>query len=80
MPLPEALQGARARAPGASLVVVDDAPSTERLRDAVYGGARGYLPRAQADLLGRVAASRPPGGTGESLGVKIVETLTSTAS
>src|SRR5204863_5930169 len=37
---------ARARAAGAALVVVDDAPSVERLASAIYGGARAYLARA----------------------------------
>jgi CheY-like chemotaxis protein len=39
---------ARARVPGAALIVVDAAPSTERLAAAIYGGARAYLPRRRA--------------------------------
>ena len=64
---------ARARAAGAALVVVDDAPSVERLASAIYGGARAYLPRAALELLGRVAASAAARRQGEALGVKIVE-------
>ena len=66
---------ARARAAGAALVVVDDAPSPERLANAIYGGARAYLPRAALELLGRVAAAAAARRHGESLGVKIVEAL-----
>jgi CheY-like chemotaxis protein len=66
---------ARKRAVGAALVLVDAAPSVERLASAIYGGARAYLPRASLDLLGRVAASAAARRHGESLGVKIVETL-----
>ena len=66
---------ARARAAGAALVVVDDAPSAERLAIAIYGGARAYLPRAALDLLGRVTAAAAGRRHGESLGVKIVEVL-----
>jgi CheY-like chemotaxis protein len=66
---------ARTRAIGAALVLVDDAPSAERLASAIYGGARAYLPRTLLDLLGRVAASAAARRHGEALGVKIVETL-----
>jgi CheY-like chemotaxis protein len=69
------LHEARTRAIGAALVLVDAAPSAERLASAIYGGARAYLPRALLDLLGRVAASAAARRHGESLGVKIVETL-----
>jgi CheY-like chemotaxis protein len=71
------LAEARARAAGAAVVVVDDAPSTERLRDALYGGARAYLPRTPGGLptLGRVAASAAQRRQGEALGVRIVEVL-----
>jgi CheY-like chemotaxis protein len=69
------LQHARARAAGAAVVVVDEAPTTERLRDALYGGARAYLPRAALPLLGRVAASAALRRQGEALGVRIVEVL-----
>lgn len=53
----QVLQEARDRAPGAALIVVDAMPSVERLNDAIYSGVRAYLPRANAGLLGRVAAS-----------------------
>src|SRR5437764_10427764 len=66
---------ARARAAGAALVVVDDAPSAERLAGAIYGGARAYLPRASVELLGRVAAAAAARRHGEAVGVKIVEAL-----
>jgi CheY-like chemotaxis protein len=66
---------ARTRAPGAALVVVDSAPSAERLATAIYGGARAYLPRSALHLLGRVAAAAAARRHGEALGVKIVETL-----
>jgi len=66
---------ARARAAGAALVVVDDTPSNERLAAAIYGGARAYLPRAQIELLGRVAAAAAARRHGEALGMKIVEAL-----
>ena len=69
---------ARARAAGAALVVVDDAPTAERLASAIYGGARAYLPRAALELLGRVAAAAAARRHGESLGVKIVEALAQT--
>ena len=73
---PTRVSARRARAPpGAALVVVDDAPSAERLANAIYGGARAYLPRAALELLGRVAASAAARRHGESLGVKIVEAL-----
>ncbi|HMC94313.1 MAG TPA: hypothetical protein VKO16_06025, partial [Polyangia bacterium] len=69
------LHEARTRAIGAALVLVDAAPSAERLASAIYGGARAYLPRAMLDLLGRVAASAAARRHGEALGVRIVETL-----
>lgn len=69
------LQEARAHAAGAAVVIVDEAPSTERLRDALYGGARGYLPRASLALIGRVAASAARRRQGEALGVQIIEVL-----
>jgi CheY-like chemotaxis protein len=69
------LAEARASAAGAAVVVVDSAPSTERLRDALYGGARAYLPRAAMPLLGRVTASAAVRRQGEALGVRIVEVL-----
>src|SRR5262249_58008141 len=73
---PDARLGeARARAAGAALVVVDDAPSAERLANAIYGGARAYLARASLELLGRVAAAAAARRHGEAVGVKIVEAL-----
>ncbi|HEY2730249.1 MAG TPA: response regulator [Polyangia bacterium] len=82
------LAEARARAAGAAIVVVDDAPTTERLRAALYGGARAYLPRGAkpgapgagatpgpTPTLGRVAASAAQRRHGEALGVRIVEVL-----
>jgi CheY-like chemotaxis protein len=69
------LTDARGRAPGAAVVVVDDAPSTERVQGALWGGARSYLPRADMPVLGRVAASAAQRRHGEALGVRIVEVL-----
>jgi CheY-like chemotaxis protein len=66
---------ARVRAAGAAIVVVDDAPSPERLATAIYGGARAYLARSSLELLGRVAAAAAARRHGESVGVKIVEAL-----
>jgi CheY-like chemotaxis protein len=69
------LAEARAQAAGAAVVVVDAAPTTERLQGALYGGARAYLPRAALPILGRVAASAAQRRHGEALGVRIVEVL-----
>jgi CheY-like chemotaxis protein len=69
------LQEARARAAGAAVVIVDSAPSTERLRDALYGGVRAYLPRAALPTLGRIAAAAAVRRQGEALGVRIIEVL-----
>jgi CheY-like chemotaxis protein len=77
----EALDGrlaeARARAAGAAVVVVDYAPSIDRLRDALYGGARAYVPKGAPGwpTLGRVAASAAQRRQGEALGVRIIEAL-----
>ncbi|HEY4183822.1 MAG TPA: response regulator [Polyangia bacterium] len=67
---------ARERAPGAALILVDDAPSVERLRDAIYGGVRAYLPRDQVSLLGRIAASVAARRRAESIGLTLAECLT----
>ena len=69
------LSEARARTAGAALVVVDDAPTADRLASAIYGGARAYLPRSALELLGRVAAATAARRHGEALGMRIVETL-----
>jgi CheY-like chemotaxis protein len=72
------LADARARAAGAAVIIVDAAPTTERLREALYGGARAYLPRealAGLPMLGRVAAAAAMRRHGEALGVRIVEVL-----
>ena len=69
------MQEARARAAGAAVVIVDAAPSTERLREALYGGVRAYLPRAALPTLGRIAASAAARRRGEALGVRIIEVL-----
>jgi CheY-like chemotaxis protein len=69
---------ARARAAGAAVIIVDAAPTTERLREALYGGARAYLPREALvglPMLGRVAAAAAMRRHGEALGVRIVEVL-----
>jgi len=72
------LAEARARAAGAAVIIVDAAPTTERLREALYGGARAYLPREALvglPMLGRVAAAAAMRRHGEALGVRIVEVL-----
>ena len=69
------LSEARARTAGAALVVVDDAPTADRLASAIYGGARAYLPRSALELLGRIAAATAARRHGEALGMKIVEAL-----
>jgi CheY-like chemotaxis protein len=69
------MQEARARAAGAALVVVDGAPSPERLNAVVYGGARAYLERAMLPQLGRVVACTAMRRRGEVTGRRLVETL-----
>jgi CheY-like chemotaxis protein len=69
------LADARARAPGAAVIVVDSVPSVERLRNAIYGGVRAYLPRAAEGLLGRVAASAALRRQHEAIGVRLIEAL-----
>ena len=69
------LAEARARAPGAAVIVVDSAPTTERLRGAIYGGVRAYLPRTAERLLGRVAASAALRRRHEAIGIRMIETL-----
>jgi CheY-like chemotaxis protein len=70
------MEEARDRFPGAALILVDDAPSVERLRDAIYGGVRGYLPRTQVGLLGRIAAAVAARRRAESIGLRLGECLT----
>jgi CheY-like chemotaxis protein len=69
------MQEARGRASGAAVVVVDAAPSRERLGAAVYGGARAYLERAMLPQLGRVVACVAVRRRGEITGRRLVETL-----
>jgi CheY-like chemotaxis protein len=71
----QALQEARDRVPGAALIVVDRAPTADRLREAIYGGVRAYLPRAQVALLGRVAALVASRRRAEAVGLDLAETL-----
>jgi len=70
-----ALQEARDSAPGAAIVLVDEAASPERLHAAIYGGVRTYLPRNRLDLLGRIVASTASRRHAESLGSRLVECL-----
>ncbi len=70
------MEEARDRVPGAALIVVDDAPSVERLRDAIYGGVRAYLPSSKVALLGRIAASVAARRRSESIGLSLAECLT----
>jgi CheY-like chemotaxis protein len=69
------MQEARSRAPGAAVLVVDGAPSSERLSAALYGGARAYLERAMLPQLGRVVACTAVRRRGEVSGRRLVETL-----
>jgi CheY-like chemotaxis protein len=69
------LAEARSRAAGAAIIVVDSAPTVERLRSAIYGGVRAYLPRAAQGLLGRVVASAAGRRHHESTGIRMMETL-----
>jgi CheY-like chemotaxis protein len=73
----QVLQEARDRAAGAALIVVDSSPSVDRLRETIYGGVRAYVPRAQASLLGRIAASAAFRRHAELVGLELMETLSS---
>jgi CheY-like chemotaxis protein len=70
------LREARERAAGAAVVVVDDAPSPERLSGAIYGGVRAYIERASLSRLGRVVAAAASRRRAEITGRLLVETLT----
>src|SRR3569833_370146 len=74
--LEKTTEAARERVPGAALILVDDTPSEERLRDAIYGGVRAYLPRSHVSLLGRIAASVAARRRAESVGLGLAECLT----
>ena len=74
--LEKTTEEARERVPGAALILVDDTPSEERLRDAIYGGVRAYLPRSEVSLLGRIAASVAARRRAESVGLGLAECLT----
>src|SRR6185369_5708768 len=69
------LREARARAGGAAVIVVDTAPSAERMGAALYGGSRAYLVRQQLPHLGRVVASMAQRRRAEVSGRRLVETL-----
>jgi CheY-like chemotaxis protein len=69
------LREARNRAPGAGIVVVDAAPSPERLSAALYGGARAYLTRDQIGQLHRVVAGIALRRSAELCGRRLVEAL-----
>jgi CheY-like chemotaxis protein len=69
------LREARTRASGAAVVLVDGAPSGERMSAALYGGVRGYLVRAQLPALGRVVAGVATRRRAEVNGRRLVETL-----
>lgn len=75
VPAEETLRAARERGPGAALILVDEAPSPERLRDAIYGGARAYVPRSELPLLGRIAAAAAARHHAESIGVSLIDVL-----
>ncbi len=69
------LREVRNRAAGAAVVVVDAAPSPERLSAAVYGGARAYMGRDRLLDLGRIVASTAGRRRAEIIGRQLVETL-----
>jgi CheY-like chemotaxis protein len=69
------LREARTRASGAAVVLVDGAPTGERMAAALYGGVRGYLVRAQLPVLGRVVAGVATRRRAEVNGRRLVETL-----
>jgi CheY-like chemotaxis protein len=71
----QVLQEARQLAPGAALIVIDAAASTERLRDAIYSGVRAYLPRSHLALLGRIAASVASRRHSEAVGTELAGVL-----
>jgi CheY-like chemotaxis protein len=70
-----AIQSARDKFPGASLVLVDNTPSVDRLRDGIYGGVRAYLPRSELAAVGRVCASVAARRHAELVGMRLVDTL-----
>lgn len=69
------LERGRARAPQGALVVIDAAPSPQRLSAALYGGARAYLVRSQVGELHRVVAAVASRLRAELGGRRLVETL-----
>jgi CheY-like chemotaxis protein len=71
-----AMEEARERYPGAALILVDEGASVSRLRDAIYGGVRAYLSKAELALLGRIAASVAARRRAEAVGMKLGECLT----
>jgi CheY-like chemotaxis protein len=70
------LREARGRTVGAVFVVVDAAPSPERLNAAIYAGVRAYLPLDAIDPLGRIVAIAASRRRAEVTGRHLVETLT----
>jgi CheY-like chemotaxis protein len=69
------LREVRNRAAGAAVVVVDAAPSPERLAAAVYGGARAYLGRDRMGDIGRIVAGTASRRRAEVMGRQLVEAL-----
>ena len=69
------LREVRAQSAGAAVIVVDAAPSPERIVSALYGGARAILPAGHSEaieeIVGRIAARRKA----EIAGRKLIETL-----
>ena len=70
------LREARGRGPGAVFVVVDTAPSAERLAAAVYGGVRAYLPATDPASWGSIVTTAGTRRRAEITGRQLVETLT----
>jgi CheY-like chemotaxis protein len=70
------LREARGRGPGAVFVVVDNAPTEERVVTAIYGGARAYLAGSVADSWGAIVTMAAHRRRAEITGRQLVETLT----
>jgi CheY-like chemotaxis protein len=69
------LKDARSRAAGAAVVVVDAAPTFERLNAAVFGGVRAYLGRDLLPQIGRVIAHAAQRRRAELMGRQLIETM-----
>jgi CheY-like chemotaxis protein len=73
--VPAVLQEAWSRSPEAALVVIDAAPTPDRLATVIYGGARAYLVHAHLPDLGRVVAAVAARRRAEMGGRRLMEAL-----